>query len=256
VNVRVVTEAERPLADDEWEAVVRPVWPEFMLHDAIVNRHWGWLADGFAEFQLVALDDSDEVVAIGNTIPFAWDGAAGSLPNGIDEVLPAGVEGLAQGVAPTTLCALQAVVRPDRQGRALSAIVIEAMRDVARRHGLGALVAPVRPTLKASYPLAAMERYAGWTREDGLPFDPWLRVHKRLGGEILGVADASMTVDGTVAEWERWAGMAFPESGAYVVPGALVPVEIDRERDAGRYVEPNVWVRHPSTVDRSSTSED
>jgi hypothetical protein len=35
-----------------------------------------------------------------------------------------------------------------------------------------------------------------------------------------------------------------------------VPVEIDRERDAGRYVEPNVWVRHPSTVDRSSTSED
>ena len=119
------------------------------------------------------------------------------------------------------------------------------MRDVASRHELGCLVAPVRPSLKPSYPLVAIERYVGWRRDDGLPFDPWLRVHARLYGEILGIADASMTVEGTVGEWERWAGMAFPESGAYVVPGALVPVEIDRERDAGRYVEPNVWVRHP-----------
>ena len=39
-----------------------------------------------------------------------------------------------------------------------------------------------------------------------------------------------MVVTGTVAEWEEWTEMALPESGAYVVPGALVPVEIDRER--------------------------
>jgi hypothetical protein len=28
------------------------------------------------------------------------------------------------------------------------------------------------------------------------------------------------------------------------VPDALVPVDIDVERGTGRYVEPNVWVRH------------
>jgi hypothetical protein len=38
--------------------------------------------------------------------------------------------------------------------------------------------------------------------------------------------------------------MAFPESGEYVVEGALVPVRIDRASDRGRYVEPNVWMRH------------
>ncbi len=38
--------------------------------------------------------------------------------------------------------------------------------------------------------------------------------------------------------------MRFPESGQYIVPGALVPVEIDRENDTGRYVEPNVWMKH------------
>lgn len=60
-----------------------------------------------------------------------------------------------------------------------------------------------------------------------------------------GVCERSMTAGGTIAEWERWAGMAFPESGDHVVPGPLVPVAIDRERDEGLYVEPNVRMRHP-----------
>jgi len=29
-----------------------------------------------------------------------------------------------------------------------------------------------------------------------------------------------------------------------MVPGALVPVTIDRRRDRGRYVEPNLWMLH------------
>jgi hypothetical protein len=40
------------------------------------------------------------------------------------------------------------------------------------------------------------------------------------------------------------ADLTFPETGMCVVPGALVPVDIDRERDLGTYVEPNVWMRH------------
>jgi len=53
-----------------------------------------------------------------------------------------------------------------------------------------------------------------------------------------------MTIPGTIAEWEDWAKMVFPETGSYVVSGALEPVEIDREADQGLYVEPNVWMRH------------
>lgn len=48
---------------------------------------------------------------------------------------------------------------------------------------------------------------------------------------------------------EAWTGLRFPESGAYVVPGALTPVTIDREADRGEYVEPNVWMRHAVTAD-------
>ncbi|GAA3039899.1 hypothetical protein GCM10017559_80300 [Streptosporangium longisporum] len=97
---------------------------------------------------------------------------------------------------------------------------------------------------KARYPLTPMERFVTWVRRDGSPFDPWLRTHHRMGARILCPAERSMTVTGTVDEWQRWASMEFPDSGSYVVPGALVPVTIDREADLGEYVEPNVWMRH------------
>jgi hypothetical protein len=38
-----------------------------------------------------------------------------------------------------------------------------------------------------------------------------------------------MVISGTVAQWEHWTGMAFPETGRYVVPEALDLVDIDRE---------------------------
>ncbi len=39
-------------------------------------------------------------------------------------------------------------------------------------------------------------------------------------------------------------GMRFPESGAYVVAGALEPATIDCEKNAGRYYDANVWMKH------------
>jgi hypothetical protein len=133
-----------------------------------------------------------------------------------------------------------------QQGRGLSGLIIQGMARAAARAGLECLIAPVRPTWKERYPLAPLERYAAWLREDGLPFDPWIRLHVRLGATILGLAPRSLDVRGTLSQWEEWAAMAFPASGDYVVPGALVPVTMDRELDEGRYIEPNVWMRHES----------
>jgi GNAT superfamily N-acetyltransferase len=141
------------------------------------------------------------------------------------------------------LCALAILVDPDEQGRGLSRLMLEHKRGLAFARGWD-LVAPVRPSLKHRYPLTPIERYVEWRRDDGTLFDPWLRAHERLGAQLLGIAEDSLLAEGTVAELEEWCGLAFPESGSYVVDGALVPVEIDRERDRGRYREPNVWMRH------------
>ena len=62
---------------------------------------------------------------------------------------------------------------------------MKAMAGVVRGHDLSDLVAPVRPTDKHLYPLIAMERYIQWRRDDGLPFDPWIRVTNAWGARSL-----------------------------------------------------------------------
>ena len=71
-----------------------------------------------------------------------------------------------------------------------------------------------------------------------------MRVHERAGATVLKPEPHSLRITGTVAEWEEWTEMPFPESGEYVFPGGLSTLEIDREQDAGRYWEPNVWMVH------------
>jgi hypothetical protein len=249
MSTRVVTRAERPNVEGLWEDVATTVWPEFLYHDRVCNENWHFLNEVFPDCQFfVQDDDAKQVVGWGNSIPFAWDGAAEHLPGGVDGVLELAMAQQRDGIAPTTLCALQAIVRLDQRGRGLSSVIVRAMRSIAAARGFADLVAPVRPTRKSEYPLIPMDRYMRWTRHDGLPFDPWLRVHARLGATLEREASTSMLVEGTVAEWESWTGMAFPESGEYTVPGALVPVRVDRSADRVRYVEPNVWMRHATAA--------
>jgi GNAT superfamily N-acetyltransferase len=221
------------------------MWPEFLYHDPVLERLLGRVMEVDAAFQFYAWDDErEEVVGVGMAVPARWDGAAGSLPDGgLDAIVEARFA--EEAPEPNVLCALQIVVAPECRGQGLSSRMIRRMAEIGRNHGLDTLIAPVRPTLKDQYPLAPMERYIRWRRPDGTHFDPWLRTHERLGAEIEKVAPQSTRTPGSVAEWESWAQMTFPESGAYVVPGALVPVEIDRERDEGLYEEPNVWMVHP-----------
>jgi hypothetical protein len=91
-----------------------------------------------------------------------------------------------------------------------------------------------------------MTEYAAGTGDDGLPVDPWLRVHTRLGGRILKVCPASMSIPGSLAQWRDWTGLPFDHSGELEVPGGPVPVQVSVEHDHAVYVEPNVWMHHPT----------
>jgi len=239
--VRVLTDAERPdLAARAGE--VGNTLPEFTGHGEAVLRHWGKLRTELPELQLVLWDEEhDAVVGYARTLPAR---EADGLPGGVDDMLETwfGEDGPPEA---DVLSAMVAVVDRNRHGEGLASRLIEAMRDLARGAGFGSLIAPVRPTWKDRYPLIPLERYLRWTRDDGLPFDPWVRTHARLGAEQLEVCPASMRVEGSVVEWEEWTGIAFPDDGDYVVPGALVPVAFAAGR--GLYVEPNVWMRHRVT---------
>jgi GNAT superfamily N-acetyltransferase len=236
--------ADRP---DLWRPAQRLaglVWPEFMLNFPVANGSWHHLPEDFAAFQLALADGAGEVVGAVNSAPLPWDGTDEDLPAGWDEQMERSVGALATGAAPGALGALQIMVRPDRQGQGLSGVLLEAMRANARAHGLPALLACVRPTLKERYALIPIERYAAWTRDDGLPFDPWIRLHVRVGGRLVRPSPASMTLRASLAEWAEWTGLVFPDSGDYLPAGAAAPVRVDVEADEGVYHDPNVWVVH------------
>ena len=65
-------------------------------------------------------------------------------------------------------------------------------------------------------PLTPTESYAAWTRADGSAFDPWIRTHLLMGGQILGT----------------WS----PPSG----------IDIDSSAERGRFVQ--TVCQHPPTV--------
>jgi GNAT superfamily N-acetyltransferase len=240
----VATLAERPDLDDALGDHQVAAWPAFMLEDPVADRLWHHLVEDFAGWQFVLLDAEDRIVAGGNTAPLAWDGTEEGLPAGWDDQFERTAAGLRDGVTPNTLGALQIVVAADRQGEGLAGRMVEIFRERARAAGFRALIACVRPTEKHRYPLVPIERYGAWRRLDGMPFDPWIRLHVRLGGRVVRAAPDSMLISGSIADWERWTGLALPESGTYVVPFATNPIEVDREADRVVYRDANVWVVH------------
>ena len=242
---QVITPAH-PEYRDLVRGLTKEVWPEFMLHDTVANENWRELFDRFSEYQLALYDTQNQRVAgMGNSFSLRWDDRLENLPEGgWDWAFQEAVDNHKRGVTPNFHCAIQIVVRPDYRSQGLSMPMVEAVRSVTKARGLKSLIIPIRPSEKHNYPLTSLDNYITWKTEKGLPFDPWLRVHVRAGARIIKVCHESKTIRGTRAEWERWTGMSLPQSGQYIIEGALNPIEMSAENDEGVYIEPNVWIVH------------
>jgi GNAT superfamily N-acetyltransferase len=238
---QIVSLADRP---DLWDALwsFSDGWPPFMLYDP-AGELMPEVARHHPELQLLLLDDNGDAIAKAMSVPFPWDGSCwDALPDrGWDDVLERAVR---RADATAVVSALEISIRPELRGTGLSSVMLAAMRDAAAAIGAVDLVAPVRPSAKSDVPLEPISSYARRTRDDGLPVDPWMRVHARAGASVVKVAPLSMVVPGTLADWRQWTGLPFDRSGPVVVAGALVPVHVDVDNDHAVYVEPNVWMHH------------
>jgi hypothetical protein len=197
---------------------------------------------------VLLLDAADAVLGVGLSVPLTWDRTVEGLPAGWDGVVSSAARLIDAGGTANAVSTLSVTLRPEAGGRGLAARMIGALKVAAAGAGIDALIAPVRPVLKAQYPLAPMAQYLTWRTDDDQVFDPWLRLHLRLGGVQVGVAYPSMTIKGTVAEWQEWTDLSLPAPGEYVIPGGLVPLTVDRRADLATYREPNVWFVHRTGV--------
>ncbi|MFC0533735.1 N-acetyltransferase [Phytohabitans kaempferiae] len=244
MDLQMVTLAERPdltpLLDD-----LLGTWPRFLHHHPLSTLFYSSVAPRHPGFCLVAVERGQQgrLVAKAYSVPVAWP--PGTLPaEGHDAAIMAAAGDLLDGRPGLIVVALEVTVAAEWQGRGVSRIMLDALRANAARHGFGAILVPVRPTHKHLEPDLPLAAYVARTRPDGLPHDPWLRTHVRAGGEIVGIAPASMTLTAPLADWREWTGLPFDTAGPVHVPEALVPVHCDPAQDCAVYVEPNVWVRH------------
>lgn len=245
VDLDIVSLADRPdlapLLDRDFEGA----WPRFMLNDPMGSVYYSVADDLYPDLVFAAVDPAEpgRAVARGYAVPLRW--TEPELPDGgWDRVIQRATVDRLTGAAPNLVSALEICVRPDRRGGGVSALMLDAMRKAVARLGYDTLVAPVRPSGKAAHPDLPMTEYAMRIRPDGLPVDPWLRVHVRAGGLVERIAPRSMAITGTLADWRGWTGLPFDTNGPVHVPGALAPVLVDLAHDHAAYVEPNVWVRH------------
>ena len=248
----VATLAERPdLRHKVFGPEIQTAMPEFVRHDPTAALYYADAAlSRYLEYGLVAvdLDEPDRPVARAFCVPFAFRDVPGrpDLPDGgWDAVIRWAHEDHVEARRPNAVSALEIMVAPRLARQGISRTMLTAMRGNIRRLGYLELWAPLRPTAKEREPATPFAEYSSRRRENGLPFDPWVRTHVRAGAEIVKVAARSVVIPGRLAEWRRWTGLPFDKSGPAVVLGALVPVHVSLEQDHAVYVEPNLWVRHP-----------
>jgi GNAT superfamily N-acetyltransferase len=243
IVIRASEQADQLEISDE---IVELVWPEFMLHDTVGNKYWQSLYEKFSKFQFIIIErKSKKIAGTANCVPLFWNKDPGHLPDeGWDWALQHAFADLEAGIEPNCLCALSITVAPDFQGKGISKELVGVMKAIAAEHRFKNLLAPVRPNFKCKYPLTHFTSYIKWKNEQGSSFDPWIRVHEKLGGHVIKACPKSMEITGSVQEWQRWTKMSFPESGDYIIPGALNPVNIDLKSDQGIYIEENLWIVH------------
>ncbi|MFA0413443.1 hypothetical protein AB4520_06495 [Vibrio renipiscarius] len=242
MEYEVCTLSDRPDLVDDVASLDNHSWPEFLQHSDTEN--WHHLYAELSDWTLMLLS-GEKVIGVVFAVPVKWSGGITSLPESIADVVAQGLALHRCGAPANTLIPIAALVDPSVQGKGLSSKLLLEIKALAKRRGLTSLVVPVRPIYKSKYPIQSIQSYASWLSNDGFYYDPWLRVHQKLGAKAIHIANCTLTVKGTLAQWAKWTRMIFPHSGQYVVPGALTTIDVDKANDCGIYREPNVWMKHP-----------
>ena len=220
--------------------------PEYLNFDNTVYRYWDKLEDYFPDYQFFLVDkESDKPIGRGHCIPLSFKQEWHELPDdGFDWVLKKGFCDAENGFEPNMVSALFITIAREQLGKGISYRMLKGMKSIGRGMGFSYLLAPIRPSKKHLYPLIPIEDYSHWKQEDGSPFDPWLRVHQRIGGVIVRTCQRSMMVTASIQQWRDWTGIVFPGSGSHLIPGGLAPLSVDLALDKASYVEPGIWIRH------------
>jgi hypothetical protein len=240
-GLAVVDLAERPQLRASIDRLVTANLPPFMSWASPGNWRWHRIYGRFPDQQIVVLAPDGEAAAALNAVPIPWDGTVDGLPAGYDDALVQGTSGASAGGS-TALCLLSISIAPGWRRSGLAELLIQEAKRRALRQDRIAVVGPLRPTRKASFPEVPIEDYLAWRTDAGQVFDPWLRLHLAQGASVLGIARRSLVIRQPRSRWASLPPATSPGE-TWTPAGALVPIVFDAD-DIGEYAEPNIWIHH------------
>lgn len=189
-----------------------------------------------ADTTWLAADDG-EPVAVVRAVRLRWDGTPSDAPAwGLTEAVARAGE-----IGADTLAVLDVRVAGPARGHGIGRAVLERLTTLAADAGCGRCLVLLRTHAKADHPLTPYARYLAAVRDDGRPFDPWLRSAWLAGLRPVRGIDRSLITTAPLERWSTWTGRTFPTSGPELVPGAIKPAIVEYERREGRYREPHLW---------------
>ena len=241
---RIFTLAQRPDLAKPMTILHAGAWPSYFEGDHEMRRLWPRLFTEAPVAQIGLVTEDGTLAAAVNAVLLRWNGKIDGLPYGWNHALALGLDGHTTEAPLNTLFLLAGVVGKEFRGLGLSAALLKVARSVATGLGMERILVAVRPTHKSAHPEVSFKDWCELRRADGQLVDDWLRMHERVGGQLLSVCLNSQRIEGRVADWERWTRWRPSSSGTAYIPGTLQPAEIDTERDLIVYYDPAVWFEH------------
>lgn len=203
---------------------------------------------------LIQKTESNLILATLSTNRFNWDGnphnlsswdkVAGKPPDFSKTYKPKG----------NTLDFVSMNVHPEYQGSGLAKLMIELIKEQAKKLGITYLIGDFRPNQFGEFKLIEnnwqvdFETYCNMKRDDGWPIDSWLRNLVINGMMPLIIDRNAMTVPVNLAEFEHYKTTYHPERWKQVAPDLWECGEVGQLTIKGNqaiYQESNYWGQIP-----------
>jgi hypothetical protein len=194
---------------------------------------------------------ASELIAHGVTTRLRWNGDPAVLPRGwTGAVRQSYEESILGRTPPDTLVGLFISAESAFREQGWAGQVAEAMKRIGSEAGLRDLIIPLRLPTRYEWQNARMpyEEFALRKRDDGEYRDHWLRLHVRLGAEVLATSSVSHQHAMHPADLLRQVKCEpLERTGEYLVKwnDEYYSAFVDLEREYAVINEGCVWVRHP-----------
>jgi hypothetical protein len=260
---------DRPLAAEQFATLEAPNWAPWLRFSA---EQLARQAQVFPEGQIILHDqDTHDLAAALSSNRIDWDGDSTHLPTW-DEI--AGEEQTFEGTFRpdgNTFALMSMSVNGAVKGRGLSGRVFDRIKEYAKAEGLEHIIGDFRPSNFGAHKQQTghfdFTAYCESTREDGQPYDGWLRAVSRQGAQFHQPDPRAMVVEATadeVAAWseaynpEKWWEVTDPEQVSYLLKwhqplhdiervsriiecGETGTWYIDDVNNKAVYIESNLW---------------